>query len=157
MARWDPMAEVLLVGSLLSALDKIGIKPTLIGRQTARVLAPMINDIAQKYAEAEQVAKTWDQFIVDYKTAIKNNLNVYDRESFEMNYSKGVLSMNITDCMWLDMLNFGKSMGYKTCAFCGASVFTTALIATLGLGDVTDIRVENKEKVCSLKLVIQEK
>ncbi|WXG42206.1 MAG: hypothetical protein WED07_15815 [Candidatus Freyarchaeum deiterrae] len=155
MSRWDPIANVLLCGSLLSALDKIGIKPTLIGRQTARVLAPMIKDIAQKYAEAEQPAKTMDQFIIDFKTALKH-LNVFDRESFEMNYSKGVLSMKVTDCMWLDMLNFGKSQGYKTCAFCGAGIFTTALISTLDLGEVSDIKVENKEKVCNLKLAISE-
>lgn len=156
MSRWDPMANVLLCGSLLIALDKMGIKPALLGRQTARVLTPMMSDIAKNFAKRGEVAKTMDQFIIDFKTATKH-LNFLDRESFEMNYSEGVLSMKVPDCMWLDMLNFGKSQGYKTCALCGVGIIITALIAALNLGEVLDIRIDNNEKVCNLKFVISEK
>ncbi|WXG42205.1 MAG: hypothetical protein WED07_15810 [Candidatus Freyarchaeum deiterrae] len=154
MARWNPIANVLLYGSVLSALDKIGIKPTLIGRQTARVLTPMVNGISKQFAGDEH-AKTMDKFIIGYKAAMKN-LNIVDIENFEIDYSKGVLSMKVPDCMWLDLANFGKSQGYGACALCGVSIFTTALIS-IDLGDVLDIKVENKDKVCYLKLVIQEK
>lgn len=156
MPRWDSMANVLLCGSLLIALDKIGIKPALLGRQTARVLAPMMSDIAKNYAKREEVAKTMDQFILDFKTATKH-INFLDRESFEMNYSGGILSMKVPDCMWLDMLNFGKSQGYKTCALCGVGIITTALISALNLGEVLDIQIDNNEKVCNLKFTISEK
>jgi hypothetical protein len=51
------MANVLLCGSLMNVLDNIGIKPTLIGRQTARVLAPMIKDIAQNMQKQNRLQK----------------------------------------------------------------------------------------------------
>ncbi len=76
MARWDPVANFLVFGSLLNALDKIGLKPTLIGRQTARVLAPTLKDVYQKFSGTES-AKTMEQFIIDYKTAM-NNLNLLE-------------------------------------------------------------------------------
>ena len=155
MPRWDPMANVLVYGSLLYVLDKVGVKPALIGRQTARVLAPMFKNISQKYAKADSV-KTMDQFLKDAKTAMKK-LNIWDQENFEADYSKGVLSVKIPDCMWLDLANYGKSQGYSACALCGVSVFLTALISTENLGDVLDVQVDNNERVCSLKLVIQEK
>jgi hypothetical protein len=154
MSRWNPIANVLLYGSVLSALDKIGIKPTLIGRQTSRILAPIVNDISKKFA-GEEHAKTMEQFIIGYKTAVKN-LNILDIEGFEINYSKNVLSMKVPDCMWLDLANYGKSQGYGACALCGVSIFTTALI-NIDLGDVSDVKIENKERVCNLKFVIQEK
>ncbi|WXG42208.1 MAG: hypothetical protein WED07_15825 [Candidatus Freyarchaeum deiterrae] len=155
MSRWDPVGNFLVYGSLLNALDKIGIKPTLIGRQTARVLAPTLKDIYQKFSGNES-AKTMDQFIIDYKAAMKN-LNLLDRESFEVDYSKDVLSVKVPDCMWLDILNFGKSQGYKTCALCSHSIFAAAMISTMDIGEVLDIKVENKEKICYLKFAIQEK
>ncbi len=59
--------------------------------------------------------------------------------------------------MWLDILNFGKSQGYKTCALCGHSIFAAAMISTMDVGEVLDIQVENKENVCNIKFTIQEK
>ena len=152
-SRWNPIANTSVYGSLMNALDKIGIKPTLIGRQTARVLAPTLKGIWQQFTQAEP-PKTMDQFVIGYKTAMKI-LNILDFESFEVDYSKGVLSVKIPDCMWLDLLNFGKSQGYKACAICSHSIMTTALISAMDLGDVSDIKVENKDKVCYLKFVIQ--
>ncbi|WXG42207.1 MAG: hypothetical protein WED07_15820 [Candidatus Freyarchaeum deiterrae] len=155
MSRWDPMANVLVYGSLLHVLDEVGVKPALIGRQIARVLAPMFKNFSQKYAKAGSV-KTMEQFLKDSKTAMKK-FNIWDQENFETDYSNGVLSVKVPDCMWLDLANHGKSQGYSACALCGVSVFLTAFISTENLGDVLDIQVDNNERVCFLKLVIQEK
>ncbi len=154
-SRWNPIANTSVYGSLMNALDSIGIKPTLIGRQTSRVLAPMLKGIYQQFTQAEP-PKTMDQFLIGYKTAMKV-LNILDIERFEVSYSKGVLSVKIPDCMWLDLLNFGKAQGYKACALCSHSIMTTGLISALDLGDVSDIKVENTDSVCNLKFVIQEK
>lgn len=66
------MANVSVCGSLLIALDRMRIKPALIGRQTARILIPIMNKIAKNYAELGEVPKTVDQFIIDFKTATKH-------------------------------------------------------------------------------------
>ncbi|WXG39390.1 MAG: hypothetical protein WED07_00915 [Candidatus Freyarchaeum deiterrae] len=139
----------LVFGTILGSADKMGIKPMLLGRQSSKVLGPMIGSLAQQFIGKEP-PKNMPELVRDLETLGKST-GVLGKE-FELSYSENKFSMKIKECPWLEMAKYGKSIGYNACPLCASSIIMMGAIEGMGLSQVIGINVENKDTICQLKL-----
>ena len=153
MPEINPLYHSLIFGTLMSALDNMGISPVLIARQTARILTPIIKDIS-KQAIGQAPSSNMETFIEQVKASVELG-GLGDPKTFEINFSENVLSSKLSDCMYLNIANFAKSLGYDACPICSMSVTTMGTLSALGFGEVVDFKVECDGKTCLSKLIIE--
>ncbi len=152
MVKFNPEYNAIILGMLLSAADKMGINPVLLGRQTSRLLAPLLDGIFKQYI-GRGPSSNPEQLLEDIKTIVKAG-EISDPEGLELEYSENRFNMKVIECMYLDMANYGKTLGYNACPMCIAGVFFMGLVNSLGIGEVLDFTVENKENSCTLKIIV---
>ncbi len=64
----------------------------------------------------------------------------------EGEYSGNNFEWKITNCMYQELADYGKSLGYNTCPICISALIASGLIGAMGLGEVGNINVEKKRK-----------
>ena len=114
MVELHPFYNAFFFGTLLSALEKMGINPMLITRQTAKILGPQAELLAKDLtgdkdspATMDELAKLLEQTIQDTKCA----------DQVEGKFSGNSFSMKITNCMYQELADYGKSLGYNNCLY----------------------------------------
>ncbi|MBS7249683.1 MAG: hypothetical protein KIH08_03690 [Candidatus Freyarchaeota archaeon] len=140
-------------GTILSAADKMGINPTLLGRQSSKILGPMLENLAQQFLGMAP-PKTIEEFMKDLEIVGKNF--VFGKE-FQLSYSGNNLSMKLVQCPWLEMCKYGKSIGYKACPLCATSVMLMGAIEATNIVQVMGVNVDNNETVCQLTVKMEPK
>jgi hypothetical protein len=70
MPEINSFYNAIVFGTLLSAADKIGLKPILLGRQASQILKPIIKNIA-KTAIGKDPPKNIEEFLEDIKIIAK--------------------------------------------------------------------------------------
>ncbi len=155
MVKFNPEYNAIILGMLLSAADKMGINPVLLGRQTSRLLAPMLDDLFEQFI-GKSLSSNDSEFLEDIKKIVKIG-EISDPEKLELEISANCFTLKLADCMYLDMANYGKTLGHDSCPMCIAGVFMTGLISSLGIGEVLNFEAQNKENNCIVKLTIIEK
>lgn len=155
MVKFNPEYNAIILGILLSAADKMGINPVLLGRQTSRLLAPMLDSIFQKFT-GKTLSMNGEGFLEDIKRIVKIG-DISDPEKLELEIVDSCFTLKLVDCMYLDMAKYGKIIGYESCPMCIAGVFMIGLFSSLNIGDVLNFKVENKDNSCIVKLVVIEK
>ncbi|MEM3564264.1 MAG: hypothetical protein QXR19_13595 [Candidatus Jordarchaeaceae archaeon] len=141
-------------GTILSAADKMGINPMLLGRQSSKILGPMVENLAQQFLGMAP-PKTMEELVKDLEIVGKN-FGVFGKE-FECSYSGNNLSMKIVQCPWLEMCKYGKSIGYRACPLCATSVMLMGTIEATNIVQVMGINVDNNEAVCRLTVKMEPK
>ncbi|WXG41738.1 MAG: hypothetical protein WED07_13410 [Candidatus Freyarchaeum deiterrae] len=154
MTDVNPYHNAMIFGTMLCALDKMGIKPTLIARQTSAVLAPIIGGLSKQLL-GKTLPSNMEEFLPQLQESLKTS-GILNPKS-EISYSNGVLSSKIIDCMYLTMAGFGKSLGYKACPMCAAALILSSALKAINIAEVVDAQVENKEDTCIFKLKLMEK
>lgn len=141
-------------GTILSAADKMGINPLLLGRQSSKILGPMVENLAQQFLGMAP-PKTMEEIVKDLEIVGKN-FGVFGKE-FEWSYSGNNLNIKIVQCPWMEMLKYGKSIGYKACPLCATSVILMGTIEATNIVQVLGINVDNNETVCQLTVKMEPK
>jgi hypothetical protein len=154
MREMNPLYAAITIGSLMGALDKIGVKPTLIARQSAAILAPMLSSMAAQENENKS-ASNKEEFIKIFRDGIRTG-NIADAEAFEANWSGNILKAKITDCMWLPLSGFGKGIGFSTCPMCLMCFTAASGFKGLRLGEISDFKAETRGDICNLEIRIVE-
>jgi hypothetical protein len=144
----------LVFGTILSSADKMGINPMLLGRQSSKVLGPMIGNLAQQTIN-KNPPKTMEELVKDLETFVKGS-DIFGK-GFELNYSGNTFSMKINECLWLEMCKYGKTIGYKACPLCSTMIIMMGLIEAMGISQVVGINVDNNEATCELKMAMEQK
>jgi len=152
MPEINSFYNAIVFGTLLSAADKIGLKPMLLGRQASRILKPLIRDLA-KLTIGKDLPSNIEELIEDLKIIVKNG-GISDLEKLEMKFSENCLIVKSTDCMYIDMAEYGKSIGYGACPLCVLGIVVMSLIEALGFGYVADFKAETNGKNCVYKMII---
>ena len=152
MPEINSFYNAMVFGTLLSAADKIGLKPMLLGRQASKILKPVIETLAQKTVGKDPPSNV-EELIENIKEVAKTG-GLLDPSKFEANSSGNCLITKGTDCMYLDMAEYGKSIGYDACPVCVMGVLLMSTISALGFGEVVNFKVENSGKTCTNKFVI---
>jgi hypothetical protein len=155
MVKFNPVYNAIILGILFSAAEKIGITPVLLGRQTSRLLAPLLDDLFKQFIGKTLSLNNGD-LLRDIKKIVQAG-EISDPEKLELSVSGNCVTLKLADCMYLDMANYGKTLGHDCCPMCIAGVFMTGVFSSLNVGDVLDFKVENKENNCIVKLTILEK
>jgi hypothetical protein len=152
MREINPLIGASFFGTLLSALDKMGLNPQLISRNASGVLSKLFDGPA-KQVLGEKRPSTVEELM----TQIEKLKTSRATEKSEHSFSDGVITMKFVDCMYLMLNGYGKGIGYKACPMCAQALLLSASLKALNLGEVKDIQVENNENICVLKLELTEK
>ncbi|WXG41756.1 MAG: hypothetical protein WED07_13500 [Candidatus Freyarchaeum deiterrae] len=152
MTELNSLYNAIAFGTVLTALDKMGVNPSLVARQASRVLAPMMKELG-KQISTQTDAKNLKEFISSWDK-IMETAQFADPKGTEASVSNNTLYMKLTNCMFNDMANFGKSQGYPACPICIVNLMVISFIGAQGIGEVADSKVENKENVCKLKVSV---
>nr|MDO8081102.1 hypothetical protein [Candidatus Freyarchaeota archaeon] len=148
----NPLYNAIAFGTLLTSLDKLGLKPMLVARQATRILAPIIANLA-KQIYGQEPSKNLAEFVENWKVMIKKT-SLVDPDKSEISLADKVISMKLTDCMYQAMADFGKSQGYPACPLCIINLILLSLIKAQGIGEVIDFSSKKSETVCLVKMVI---
>ena len=147
MTTINPLYFAITFGAILSALDKIGMHPNLIARQSARLLSPIIGEISKtiggKNPSNMEEAKEF------FEGAMKNGDAC---SAIETTASRNRLSSKITDCIFSPLADFVKTLGYDSCPVCAVSIILSGGLKAWGLGEISHIKVETNENVCNLEI-----
>nr|MDO8079413.1 hypothetical protein [Candidatus Freyarchaeota archaeon] len=154
MADMKDFFTGLVYGTILSSADKIGIRPMLLGRQSSKILGPMIGSLAQQFIGKEP-PKNMQEFLKVLET-IGKDTGVLGKE-FELSYLQNKFSLKIKECLWLEMAKYGKTLGYNACPLCGVAVMAMGILEAMNLSQVVGMDVENKDGKCQIKLGTEEK
>jgi hypothetical protein len=149
MTKVNSLYNAIAFGTLLTSLDKMGIKPALVARQTNRVLSPIVADLAKKIYN-EEPSKDINGFIKHVKEAMVKG-GFADPEKSEISATDSTINMKFVNCMYQDLANFGKSQGYAACPLCVVNLILSGRLGELGV-DVSNVKLENKDNVCSVKV-----
>lgn len=132
----------------------MGINPILLGRQSAKILAPLITSLAQQLL-GMPAPKNMEELLKELEIFGKK-FRVLGKE-FELNYSGNIFKTKIVECSWKEMCKYGKSIGYKACPLCIAMIMLMSVIEAMGLSQVFGFNLDNNDSVCEIKLTLEQK
>jgi hypothetical protein len=145
----------LIFGTVLSAADKMGIKPMLLGRQASKIMAPIINELSKKLQD-KKAPSNLKELVEDLEIINKSLSSIMNYE-IETSFSNNCYTEKLTNCAYIEMAKFGKSMGYNACPLCGITIILMGGISALGIAEILDTKVENNENACTLKIFLEPK
>ncbi len=154
MADFKDVLTGLIFGTVLKSADNMGVKPILLGCQSAKVLGPIIATLSQQFI-GKAPPKDMNELMTDMETMAKVS-GVLGKE-FEMSYTGNTVKMKTVECPWLEMAKYGKSIGYKACPLCGIMILLIGAIEFVNTVQVSDVNVDNNETVCQLTVETEQK
>ncbi len=149
MTQINPLYNAICFGTILSALDKIGISPPIIVRQTSELLTPMLKDILKLVGVEEELPKSMDEALRFIKGFLMRDKVM---EKLDWDVSEDTINLRATGCMFLDLANFGKTLGYKACPICIGVLMMCVFTSILKLGSMSKAEFENNGNECSIKI-----
>nr|MDO8079154.1 hypothetical protein [Candidatus Freyarchaeota archaeon] len=150
----ESLYNSIVVCSLLSAADRIGLNPMVLGRQTATVLVPLLGDIFKKTL-GKKPPSNMEELVKDIQEMMKD-VGLADPERNEVSFSGNQLIMKSSDCFYREMAEFGKTLGYTACPLCALSIFLMGTIKALNLGQISSVKAEYDGTKCTMKLEMLE-
>lgn len=147
MTTMNPLYFAITFGAILSALDKIGIHPNLIARQSARLLSPVIDGISNTIGGKKP--SNMEEAREFFEGAMKTGDAC---SAIETTASKKRLSSKITDCIFSPLADFVKTLGYNSCPVCAVSIILSGGLRAWGLGEISHLKVETNGNVCNLEI-----
>jgi len=137
--------------AIMSALDKMGIAPDLLARQTAAALMPILKDLAETFG-ASQMPKNTSEFFEMFKATV-GVTGMADADTIQTEVKARSCRINLTNCMWQDIAGVAEKAGYKQCPMCIVGTVTTGFLKVFGFQDTTRSKVEKKGNSCSVELL----
>jgi hypothetical protein len=144
----------LVFGTLLSSADKIGVNPILLGRQSAKILSPMIDGLAQQFLGMTS-PKNMEE-LLKYLEMMGQKFGILGKE-FELNCTGNIFKLKVVECPWKEMSKYGKSIGYKACPLCVITLMLMGAIEGVGLSQVFGFNLDNNDSVCKIEMTLEQK
>lgn len=145
----------LIFGTILSAADKIGINPMILGRQASKILAPILGELSAQL-QVNKIPSNLGELVKEIENVSKKFSSPLGME-VEVDFSGNCYTHRVTNCAYLGMAKFGKSVGYKACPLCGVMIILMGGLSALGTVEILDAKVENDEKICIIKILLEQK
>ena len=154
MARTvNPMFNALGLCAVLSSMDKMGVNPNLIARQTSKVLGPVLAEFGKMTLGDKNLhASNMDEFMKGLKMAVSIG-GLGDPESLKVSQSDGACTFTWSDCGLKDMSTAAKLFGYDNCPLCLPGVIVAGLIDVWHVTDFLYVKVEKNGNTCSIHLL----
>ena len=147
----NPLFNAVEICSLLSSLDKMGVTSTLVARQTAKVVGPVLADFGKMTIGTEMKAGSLSDFITLMNSALEIG-GLADPKATLMTKSENGYSLKWVDCGQKDMVEAGKLFGYPGCPICLPSVVVAGLLGALKIGDVQEMKVDRSGNTCTMQI-----
>jgi hypothetical protein len=149
----NPLFNALGICALLSSLDKMGLNPSLIARQTAKVLGPVLAEFGKStLGDKNMYASNMDEFMKGLKMAVKIG-GLADPEALQVSQSEGSCTFKWSDCGLKDMSSAAKLFGYNKCPLCLPGVIVAGLIDVWHIIDFRYVTVDKNGDICSINLL----
>ncbi|MGQ9722382.1 MAG: hypothetical protein ACUVXA_13785 [Candidatus Jordarchaeum sp.] len=146
--------NAVIFGSLLSALENMGIPTTLTARRASDVLKGILK-VVDKVLLGKEPATSLEELPKDFMEAVKNSQFV---EEVDVKVSNNVMSGTLKNCIYL---GFGKIatalLGYERCPICALCMVGAATVEALEFGQVTDMNIKTNGNICHLEMKIEPK
>ncbi|MEM3587164.1 MAG: hypothetical protein QXO71_07595 [Candidatus Jordarchaeaceae archaeon] len=156
-AKIDPFIDALFIGTVISALDKLGVNPMLMIRQATSIIASAEASLKGKVDEKPpSLAKNIEEFC-KICTELFRPTQTADPDKSEISYSNGIINMKLVDCAYLTMADLGKKLGYKACPLCMQAFMLASTTRSAKIAEVENFQVENNGDTCIAKLKLLEK
>ena len=136
--------------AMMTALDKMGIAPDLLGRQTSVALKPILQDLSKALASG-QMPKNINEFFEMFK-AIVGVTSIADADTIRTEVKDRSCHINLSNCMWQDIAGVAEKAGYKHCPMCIIGTVITGFLKVFGFQETTRSKVEKKGNSCSVEL-----
>lgn len=153
MTQINPLYNAIILGNLLSAIDRIGVSLPIVARQTAKLIASNLEDIIKLALRDKKIPENLSEIIDIVKEKMGNN-NL--AEKIEIDVSGNNIETRIASCMYLDVANFCKLLGYNACPTCLVALMAAAFLNVLKIGTVSDVTLKNNGSECYIKLTVLE-
>jgi hypothetical protein len=153
--KMDPLIDALIVGTVVSSLDKIGVNPMLMVRQATPIIA-LLSEASIKEAIGKNLPSTVEEYCKICEEMFRP-AQTADPDNSKLFYSNGVINMKVVDCAYLTMADLGKSLGYKACPVCMQGFMLSAFLKAINLAEVEKFQVEYKGDTCFVKVKLIEK
>ena len=153
--KMDPLIDALIISTVVSSLDKLGLNPMLVVRQATPVVALVVGPVIKQAigqnlpSTIEELCKIGEEMLKPSQTA--------DPDRTTLSYSNGVITMKTVDCAYLTMADLGKSLGYPACPLCMQGVMLSTYIKAVDLAEVENFQMEYKGDICVIKVKLIEK
>jgi hypothetical protein len=153
--KMDPLIDALIVSTVVSSLDKMGLNTMLLVRQATPVVTLLAGPVIKQAigqnlpTNLEELCKIGEEMLKPSQTA--------DPDRTTLSYSNGVITMKTVDCAYLTMAGLGKSLGYKACSLCMQGVMLSTYIKAVGLAEVESFQMESMGDACVIKVKLIEK
>ncbi|MBS7248344.1 MAG: hypothetical protein QXN15_10730 [Candidatus Jordarchaeales archaeon] len=148
----NPLYNAICFGTLLSALDKIGVSLPIVARQTSQLLEPLMSDYLRGLIGSNDLPKN----LHEVKEVIEKLVSVGGIGETKVEVSDNTLTVSGNDCMYIDMARFGRSLGYNSCPLCVIALMLIALVSVPKIGVVSDTTVTNNGNECCIKITIED-
>jgi hypothetical protein len=132
----------------MSALDKMGIAPDLLGRQTAAALAPVLQNLSKTFGAPP---KNINEYLAMFKV-LAGTTGIADSQTMRTEIKDHSCHINLTNCMWQDIAGIAEKAGYKRCPMCIIGTLNIGFLKVFGFQETTRSVVEKKGNNCSLDL-----
>jgi hypothetical protein len=152
--KMDPLIDALIVGTVVSSLDKIGVNPMLMVRQATPVIA--LAEASLKEAIGKNLPKTMEEYCKFCEEMFRPGQTA-DPDKSKISYSNGFINMKVADCAWLTMAELGEGLGYKACPLCMQAFMLAAFTRAVKMAEVENFQVEHSGDTCIIKLKLLEK
>jgi hypothetical protein len=150
----NPVFIAVGICSLLSSLDKMGVTPTLVARQTSKVIGPVLADFGKMtIGTTKMEAPTLNEFVAGLKMALKMG-GLADPDALEMSKTAEGFTVKWVDCGLKDMANAAKLFGYHDCPLCLPGVIVAGLLGSYQVADVREMKVEKDGNTCMMHIQI---
>lgn len=151
----DPFIDALILSTVMSSLDKMGLNPMLVARQGARIIAPTIGAGLQQTVGSHMPTSLEDHCKVS-EDCFKAGQTA-DPDKTKVSCSDNVITMKVVDCAYLTMADFGKSLGYEACPICVQAFMESALTTAVKIAETESFQVEHSADTCIVKIKLIEK
>ncbi|MEM1717740.1 MAG: hypothetical protein QXF49_00130 [Thermosphaera sp.] len=151
MSLINPLYNAICFGTLMSAIDKIGIPLPLVARQASEILAPIVKDLAKTILGNEKLPEKLSELMSFAKEVLERNGVA---EKIEMRITESQVKMRILRCMYLDVAGFSKTLGYSACPICLYVLMFAAALSAIKLAEVSKATFENNGSECNIELTL---
>ncbi|MEM2143899.1 MAG: hypothetical protein QW279_00940 [Candidatus Jordarchaeaceae archaeon] len=152
--KMNPFIDALIVGTVVSSLDKLGVNPMLMIRQATSVIA------TAEASRSDGIGKNLPSNIEEFCKICEEGFRpsqTADPDKSKIFYSSGTINMKVVDCAYLAMADLGKSLGYKACPICMQAFMLAAVTRAGKIAEVENFQVDHNGDTCTVKIKLLEK
>jgi hypothetical protein len=149
----NPLFNAVSYYAIMSAMEKMGIDPALLSRQTSHALAPLMKDMCETFL-GRNMPKNLPEYFEVEKMLFRMG-GVCDPEKVEVALKDRTSTMKLQDCGLQGVNSLAEAAGYPQCPVCMVGAMTIGTLRAMNLAEIKNLDVKRQGNVCSIRLMTE--